>query len=409
MMVTQLLQSAQTDVHSIQSALDAQPSIVNEFRDDARGRTALMLACESGNMSAATVLVRAGADLHAHAHDDGDSTALSIAIAAKHLPIVVMLIKMAGNEVTRMLNEKSGPRAMTSALWSCVCACDSIDKDGSDSNTSMSSSFAITDFLLKSGADFSGTCSEGWTALMYCCKSGDLNAAHKMLITMSSSSSTSSSSSSPSEVTAYVNARNAMGHTALAIAAAYDRADIGRLLVQYGANVNAVTTMDNSSPLLIACKKKSIAFASFMMSSVEACRVDRQDAAGWSPLIVCAANGCVDLVTILVNMMMRHMMMMTMMMLTMMMRKKMSMMSMMMRILMMVMLIIIIRIVMQYGDDELDANDDDDDTEDEGDDDDDVLIVCLSPSVCMCICIASAQSQRQLGQSQWMDSADEGV
>ena len=86
------------DLAALQLALSQQPDAVNAFAYD--GWTPLHLAAFFGAVGAATLLVDAGADLHAASRNSLKNTPLHAAAAGKHERIAILLLERGGNPDT---------------------------------------------------------------------------------------------------------------------------------------------------------------------------------------------------------------------------------------------------------------------------------------------------------------------
>jgi uncharacterized protein len=195
-------------------------------RAQADGSTALMLAIDRGEVSAATRLVRAGANVNA-ANEYG-ATALWAAAASGNVPLVTLLLEAHANPNAALL---SGETPLMAA----------IDHGNADAAA----------LLLAHGADVNARESKGGqTALMWAV--ADRASA---LVTLLLGHG------------ADPRARSKGGFTPLLFAAQQGNVDSGRLLLQAGADANDRSSTDRKTALIIAAASGHTEFAGLLLDN----------------------------------------------------------------------------------------------------------------------------------------------
>jgi len=91
-----------------------------------------------------------------------------------------------------------------------------------------------------------------------------------------------------------VNAAQGDGMTALHWAASRDDLEMARLLIQAGANVNAITRLNAVTPLMMACKQAGAALIEMLLKA--GANANAVEESGTTPLMLAAASGSADAV-----------------------------------------------------------------------------------------------------------------
>lgn len=97
-----------------------------------------------------------------------------------------------------------------------------------------------------------------------------------------------------------VNARNRAGETALHLASAVGSTDLVRILLDAGANVNALTEVERRTPLHLACLCDHADVLKLLLNCATA-ELNSKDRYGDTPLHLAVKNGNAQLVRLLVR------------------------------------------------------------------------------------------------------------
>ena len=225
--------------------------------------TALMTACENGNLDAINVLLSAGAD--PDIVDTNGNTWLHCAAGGDCSKEVLQAIINHGADVNAK-NKYNATALMKACLGSSVDAIDVLLSAGADpdiididANTWLyyaadgNCSREVLQAIINHGADVNAKCKDNATALMRACGKGSIDAINVLL----------SAGSDPNIVDKY-------GNTCLHLVAASAAVDCSNQVLQtiinHGADVNA-NGMNNATALMAACWKGNIDDINVLLSA----------------------------------------------------------------------------------------------------------------------------------------------
>lgn len=214
---------------------------------DPRGRTALIIAAQNGNVELCKVLVEAGADVNRE--DNTGGTALRHAVLGEQLGVVALLAGIAEVKLRLPDNEGLSPlqhavdgghvqalKAMLDRSTNAV-----IDPDEAGNSLLHRACFMghtlVIDELLKHGAPVDHLNDANKTPLMVACERGPSKPENVALLVQGGAS---------------LEVRDGHGHTVLMLAARRGRADAVRALLTAGADAGAVSPTSKSTPLMLA-------------------------------------------------------------------------------------------------------------------------------------------------------------
>uniref|UniRef100_A0A8C7Y3D8 BCL3 transcription coactivator n=1 Tax=Oryzias sinensis TaxID=183150 RepID=A0A8C7Y3D8_9TELE len=143
----------------------------------------------------------------------------------------------------------------------------------------------LVDALLGAGADPSALDRHGQTALHLCCEYDQRDCLSALL---------SRSSSSPC-----LEARNFEGLTPLHMAVQQGHQDLAKMLLDAGADINAMDIKSGQSPLVHAVESNNAGMVHFLVEN--RCDVNRQSYSGNTALHVACGRGQVDIVRVLLK------------------------------------------------------------------------------------------------------------
>jgi ankyrin repeat protein len=224
----------------------------NERDTSVFNRTPLMTAARYGSVEAVRVLIEKGADLNLKdSGSNNGSSALTYALAGRNAEIA-RLLKAHG-----LRNESETKTLQDAAIDGDLMEAEKLLLLGADIDSQ-------DDWDLTAGETslFRGR-SKGWSPLMWACSAGKVEMAEFLL-----------------RRKANPNLRDLDGYTALHIAAKKASSLIVKLLIDHGANVQAVTENNELTPLLVAAEAGNIEAAQVLLqygANVKAYEVPRGD------------------------------------------------------------------------------------------------------------------------------------
>ncbi|MCB1175061.1 MAG: ankyrin repeat domain-containing protein [Leptospiraceae bacterium] len=279
--------------------LDAIRSFVSSGADlnatDDNGKTALLYAAIEGNTEAATILLQAGAD--PNVADKSRFTALHYA-ARNDFPKVVSLLLLHKANIKLKANVSGD----TGTDWTALIL------------AARNKNSECLQLLLNAGAEVNAASSSGWTALHFAAREDDLESAKRLIangarlndaeedgftpLLIASHNGLEAMSSLLIDKGASVTQASMGGVTPLHNTAKKNTLHIAERLIQKGANVNAQTKSEQNTPLHYAAKYNSFEVAALL---VKKSRVNVQNAAGHTPLLLAAANNADRVVLLLAD------------------------------------------------------------------------------------------------------------
>ncbi|MDO4220586.1 MAG: ankyrin repeat domain-containing protein [Akkermansia sp.] len=264
---------------SLKKILDETPDVDLEMHD-AKGKTALIHAAESGQLATMQVLLDAGARVDAC--DRVKMTPLLYAALEGHVEAVKLLQKHGASIKERSSNGwtpllvAAGRRQVEMELYLLEQGVD-VNLFNNDGETAMiigaaNDQTALVSALIERGADMEAVDNYGWTALMVAAAYGQVGVLGIL-----------------ANAGADLERQDANGWTAALCAASADSVEGMHLLVQHGANLNH-TDAEKRSALVIAAE---LGHEKMVRYLVEGCRMplDAADDHGWTPLMHAAALG----------------------------------------------------------------------------------------------------------------------
>ena len=266
---------------------------IDKMRTD--GWTPLMIAAKNGDLGVARLLVNQNADIGLK-NLDGE-TALHVAVYCNQEKVAQMLVEKFGDSLVNemrsdgwtplMIVAKTGDLGVARLLMKHK-AC--IDLQNSDGETALHvatcyGQVELAELFIKYyGAVYVDTMrTDGWTPLMIAVKNADLVAVQQLI-----------------NHNANIELKNANGETALHIAACYGQEQIAKLLVEYYGDVHVnETKTDGWSPLMIAAKNGHLDVAGLLMR--RKARVDLKNQDGETALHIAAFYGQMQLAQLLLD------------------------------------------------------------------------------------------------------------
>lgn len=137
--------------------------------------------------------------------------------------------------------------------------------------------------LIDRGADVNATDKYGWTSLMLAARQGHLKIVQALL----------------NRSGINIDAKNIKGLTALIFAILYGKADVAKVLIHHGADVNLAKN-DGWTPLMSAAQHGHMTIAQTLLNAPEI-RIDAKSANGETALMAAAFYGKADIAKVLID------------------------------------------------------------------------------------------------------------